>query len=155
MGQGVSAHVDEDDQIHAERGSRGGDPVRQLGRTQRGVHEHGLLTEQFGHPRLRKEHPGLTHARACGRRHHARREPPRALDLRLGAWPGLRIDRPALPADPANHGLRAVHPARLGCGERAHHVATSADPKHQRAPGAGQQLVGVDHPRTARAIDSG
>jgi hypothetical protein len=157
VGQGVAAHVDEDDQVHAKRGSRGGNAVHELRRAKRRVHEYGLLGEQLGHPRLREEHPGLTHARSGRGRHDTRCQPPRALDLRLGARPRLRIDRSALPGDTAHQGLRAMDVARLGSCERAHHVAAPADPQHQRPPGAGQELLGVDHAAEpiACAIDSG
>jgi hypothetical protein len=151
----VAAHVHEHEQIRPERAGGLGDPFRQSLRPERRVHEHRLLAEQRGHPRLGEQHAAPAHARLAGGGQDARGEPARPLDLGLGTRAGLRVDRPPLPADAAHDRVRSVCAARLCRGERAHHVAAPAYAEHERPPGGGEQSVGVDHEDSARAIDCG
>jgi hypothetical protein len=76
----------------------------------------------------------------------------RTPSISASARPRLRVDRAPLPGHAADHWLRAVQPAHLRGGERAHHVAAAADPKHKRAARTREQQIGVDHARSSHAI---
>ena len=91
------------------------------------VEEHGGLAEEAGHPRLAE-------ADALGRRglgvrqqRRRRRAGGRQAICSSGRGPGLRIDREALPGDPAEHELRAQGLAVARDGKRSDDVSAAAD----------------------------
>ena len=97
-----------------------------------GVHEHRLLAEEPGHPRLGEDRTVHgARSRACEQ--HAGRDLLAVDDLRGRTRAGLGVDRQPLPADAAHDGLRPESPAELGRRKRADDIAAAADAEHQRA----------------------
>jgi hypothetical protein len=155
VGECVAAHVHEHQEVAAEALSGQAEALGQRGRTLVHVHEHRRLAEELGHPGLREAHAARLDARLRTREQHPGGEPLRSGDLVAAPRPGQRVDRPPLPGHAAHYRLGArVEPAGLARGERADHVAATADADAERAARVAEEALGVHQP-AAPAIDSG
>jgi hypothetical protein len=129
MGEHVTAHVEQDDAVAAEPLRRVVQRCGDCARTRVRVDQHGLRTRGAGDVRLAEQKAtGAARVRAAERDRRVQRLG--ADHLCEQARPRDRVDRPALPGEPADDGFAAE---QLSSRERADDVPAAADAHDQRA----------------------